>query len=198
MDIAGLLFNLVGNHPALISFLSVFLGGEVTIVALAVLAAHAKIDLEIIFIFSYIGALLMDSIWFFFGYTKIFDWFVTRRHVSRVYTKWDNLLDKLSKKRYFEVLIVTKFIYGFRMITLMHLARKKFKVSHFLAYNLITNFVWISVVIMAGWLAGNGIKHTGLISNHITLFLFLVGICVIAFLIGIRFARQKVGKLFLL
>ena len=55
------------------------------------------------------------------------------------------------------MLLYTKFLYGTRLITILHLSSRKISFRSFFLFNIISAVIWLFVVIPLGWLAGMGV-----------------------------------------
>ncbi len=183
-----------GNYTPLISFFGAIIGGEETLIFLSILASHGFLNLFYLFTFFYLGILVSDTIWYFVGKSRLFNWFVNKKIISRAYLHWDRLLNAATRRNDFQALFLTKFLYGLRLPTIMYLSRERLKIKHFFGYSLITNFIWVSAIMLIGWYAGKGISLTTSISNNIVLYLILVGIVLLMFTLFIRLLSEATKK----
>ena len=117
-----------------------------------------------------------------------------RKFLSKVYFHWGKLLNSATKKSDFQVLFITKFLYGSRLPTIIYLSRERLKIKSFLGYSLITNFIWVSLIFLIGWSAGKGISLATNISNNLVLYLILIGIILLVFTIFIRLLSEVTKK----
>lgn len=125
MEIANQILLFFGNNIAIVSFLGAIIGGEETLVFLTILATKDLLNVWHVLIFFYFGIIISDSIWYGVGKSKIFDWLIKKKYISNTYYYWGLLLDKATKGNDIQALLVTKFLYGFRIPTIMYLARER-------------------------------------------------------------------------
>jgi len=183
-----------GMYPSLISFLGGVLGGEETIILLSVIAAHGYMNIWTVIIFCYLGILASDTVWYYIGKSSLFGWFVKRKGVSKAYYHLDRALDRATMGNDFQALLATKFLYGFRIITIMYLSRERMNLIKFVFYSAIVDAIWISVVSSIGWFSGKGIKFALLVSNNLIVSFALLGIVLIVFVILMGIISNKLRK----
>ena len=192
MDITYIL-SFFGDYTPIVSFLGAIIGGEETLIFLSILASHGVLNAYYLFSFFYFGIVVSDFMWFFIGRSRIFNWLVKRRILSRIYFNWGKLLNAATKSD-FQALFTTKFLYGSRLPTIMYLSRERLKIKSFFGYSLIINFVWVAIIFSIGWLSGKGISLAANISENVVLFLILVGITLLTFTIVIRLLSGAIKK----
>lgn len=194
MALITTILSFFGNHTPIVSFLGAIIGGEETLILLSILASHGFLNIWSLLIFFYLGILVSDSIWYFLGKSKVFDWLVRRKLISKVYFNLGKLLNTVTKNNDLQVLFFTKFLYGTRIPTLMYLSKERLTLKPFLFYNIITNIIWVPIVLLIGWSAGKGISLATNISNNLALYLFLIGITLLIFTILIRILSEVVKE----
>ena len=99
---------------------------------------------------------MSDILWFRFA-KRIFG--KTRRWNAKSLKDKKIILaiEKLSSNKTFLMLLYTKFLYGTRLITILHLSSRKISFRSFFLFNIISAVIWLFVVIPLGWLAGMGV-----------------------------------------
>ena len=181
-----------GTYPELVSLIGTFLGGIETIILLSVIATQGYMNFWIVIIFSYIGIMLADIMFFFAGRTRLFNFLIRKRMVSIAYKKWDNLLDKATRGNDFQALFIAKFFYGFSIITIMHLARERLNIIEFIAYTAVINVIWITIGAVFGIFAGQGINFVLFLYDNLVISLILLGILMLSFMIILRFISDRI------
>lgn len=190
MTIVDQIFLFFGNYTSLVSFFGAIIGGEETLVVLAILAAHGYISILSLGIFFYLGIVVSDLMWYSLGRSRIFNWIIKRKSVSKIYYYWDKLLNKSTKGNNFQALLITKFLYGLRLPTIMYLARERMKLKSFFFYTLIVDAIWVSAILIIGWFAGKGISLATNLSDNIILFLVLIGVTLVLFTLLVKFISE--------
>ncbi len=194
MSLLTIILSFLSVYGPLISVLGGIFGGEETLILFSIFAAHNVISIWVVAIFFYIGILISDTIWFFVGKTELFNRIVSGKSASKIYGYWDKLLDKATKGNDFQALLITKFLYGFRLITIMYLSRERLDLKNFILYSIIVDAIWISVITTIGWLTGKGIAAAANISNNLELVLILIGLSLLAFFLIMRFLSILVKR----
>lgn len=139
------------REPAI--FLGAFFFGETFIITAALLATQGIWSLSDVFLLSFIGTILSDSLWFFFG-SKIFH--ITHRweKTKAAHERFVQAITKLVGSHPFFLLLVIKFLYGTRILTILYLSMKRMKFGLFFIYNSMGTIIWLSVLLSLGWFIG--------------------------------------------
>ncbi|MFH0951510.1 MAG: hypothetical protein V1765_03505 [bacterium] len=186
MDLISQILLFFGNYTPVIAFLGAIIGGEETLILLSILASHGHLAIWSVFIFFYLGILVSDCLWYFIGRSRLFDWIIKRKIISNIYLHWDKLLNAATQNSNFQALLVTKFLYGLRLPTIMYLARERITIKSFIGYSTIVNFIWVLIIATIGWTAGKGISLATNIFNNLILYLLLIGATLVVFTLLIR------------
>ncbi len=145
-------------YGPLAALVGAFLLGEIAILVAFILAAQGLIPADTVFIFSVIGMLLADFFWYFFGVGTLHflhQWNLYERASAPIL----NLLHRIVGKNLFLSLIFIKFLYGARLIVMVYLAVIKTPLRVFLVFDAIGVVIFVSVLFVIGWLAGQGIYN---------------------------------------
>ncbi len=166
----------IAHYPYLVSFFGGFLSEEL-LVFLAILSGRGTLPFWIVFVFGYLGALSMNSIWFFLGKSrfgkKISSWFSKDKKIL------ENV-DYINRRRHLFYLIATKFVYGTRTASAVYYGMKGMNYKKFILYDSIAVLVWALIMLPAGWMAGNGFARLLNISKGIEKFAAFI---LVAFLV---------------
>jgi membrane protein DedA with SNARE-associated domain len=185
------ILGLVKTHAYTASFVGAMFGGEETIIVITMLAAGGIVSLWSVFIFSFLGTIISDSIWFYAGKTSIFNKMITHRFFAGGYNKLTNVMDATFHGNRFLALLTTKFLYGTRVVTIMYISREKIPFLRFTVYNALTTAIWLPIVLAIGWFAGKGF---GILLN-ITKNVQVIIISIIAFVAVFYLLRVWINKL---
>lgn len=191
MDVITQILLFFGNNIPAVSFAGAIIGGEETLVLLSILSAKGFLNIWTVLVFFYFGIVVSDMLWYYIGKSKLFTLLIKIRLLSAAYDYWGKLLDKATAKSDFQALLITKFLYGFRLPTIMYLARERLTIGSFLKYALFTNFIWVGAISAIGWLAGKGISTAAFFSDNIVLHVFLIGVVLALFAILMRTLSTK-------
>lgn len=186
--------QVAAEYPLAIPFLGGLAGGEETVFLLSVIAAHGYLNIWMVATGCYVGILAADAAWYFFGQTRFFDWLVKRKGASEAYRLLHIALDKAAGGNNFLALLATKFLYGFRLITIMQLSREGMALTSFVLCSAVIDAVWIAVVASVGWFAGKGMQFAQLVSNNFAVSFAFLGIFMATGVILMRMASRQLQR----
>jgi len=185
------LFGMIQTHAYAVPFLGALLGGEETILVITTFSAQGFIPFWTVAIFSFLGTIVSDTLWFFAGKTPLYGKFISHRSFKNGYRKLVKTMDTVFRGNYFMALLATKFLYGARIITIMYISKKDISFFLFTMYNSLTTIIWLFVILTIGWFAGKGIS----VLLRMTENLQLVVIVVIGFIAAFYILRIWINKL---
>ncbi|MDO8572326.1 MAG: hypothetical protein Q7S11_00985 [bacterium] len=187
------------TYPSLsyvIPFFGAALGGEWVIISVAALSAQGAMPIHIVFFASYAGTVTSDFIWFSLGKTKFLSGFITHRYTQTTVNAVAGSLNKISKGSHLSALIVTKFLYGTRIIILLYMSQINLPLKEFMRHNMVATFIWLTVVTVIGFLAGKGLTYLLKIFENITIALGIILLIVLSFfMIQLWFNKRLIGDL---
>lgn len=143
-------------HPYLVPFLGAVLGGEETILIMSALAAGGTLTFTEIFLLSYSGTIVSDWLWFLFG-MRFASWLDRRPRIHAKLETVAGFVRSITRGRHFVALLITKFLYGTRIIMIFYLAKERLSFTRFSAYNAAVTGLWALVICSIGWFAGKGV-----------------------------------------
>lgn len=182
------------NYTPIISFLGAIIWWDEVLIALSILAAQGVFNIWYILIFFYLWILLSDFLWYLLWKSSFFDWFVNRKYISKLYFRWHKIISSISKKSSFKTLLITKFIYGIRIPTIMYLSKEGLKSWPFFTYTIITNLIWTPIVLLIWYYAWKWVSIATNFSDNLILFLTLIGVIIILFDLLMRFISFTIKK----
>jgi membrane protein DedA with SNARE-associated domain len=151
------------GYYLLIGFLGSIIAGETIIIPLGILSAQTSINPFLAFFSCYLGVFLADYFWFLIGkknlIKKIFPIFYRLEN-----KKLPETFRKLLLEKTLYSMIIVKFSYGFRILTILYLGDRFRKTKEFLMYNSLAVFLGTGIIFLLGWLIGKGV------GNFITFF----------------------------
>ncbi len=151
------------NVPAL--FAGAVLFGETVILTASFLAAQGWWSLSTVFWVTLFGTVLSDCIWFVFG-----NGIMKREAFRKHEVKYQKLITKLDKKignRPYLSLLLIKFLYGTRILTIIYLSFRKIKFWQFVVFDFLGTSFWLFVIMLLGYFAGKGYDRVIDIFHHI-------------------------------
>lgn len=153
---------LIINYPLLqyvIVFLGAAFGGEVALFALGFLAAQGILHVFPLFLFSFLGTLSSDTLWFLLGKTTFMKRMISHRYAHTTISIIAKAIDHVSRGSRFIALILAKFLAGTRILMIMYVSKNNLELKKFIQYDAIAIILWLVVVIPIGFIAGLGFTY---------------------------------------
>ncbi|HCB35532.1 MAG: hypothetical protein A2W52_00190 [Candidatus Taylorbacteria bacterium RIFCSPHIGHO2_02_49_25] len=176
------------KFPAL--FFGGFFLGETVIIPAAFLAGQNILSLSEVFWLTFLGTVSADVLWFLVG---PFLWKVAHRFET-ISTKSEAVLkrlDELYANQPFRALLVSKFVFGTRFLTVIYLSFERVSALRFLVMNFLSTLLWLTTIAALGWLAGESIINLlPIISDVKYAFLFIVLLVIALKLAPIWFQKK--------
>lgn len=191
MDIASTTFALLQTYELPVVLLGAFFLGESVLIPAAFLAGQGMWSLTEVFIVAYVGTLLSDAVWFWFG-PRIFAF---AHGFEAVKKKSDIFLPKIEHlgNQPFHLLLVSKFVYGTRILTIIYLSKRVTTLA-FTLYNLLGTFLWLLAVMLVGYLAGKSIVNLLPIFSDAKYLALGILILIVAINLGNALMRKRFEK----
>lgn len=166
MDLHALIHH-YARHPEWIFFIASALGGQEMILPLAFLVGQGFWSLRMLFIVTFFATIMVDLFWF--GLARLGREWKWLKRFSHEDSKVKKFVNRLAKDEA-TLLLLTKFIYGTRVISVLYLSLGGLKVLRFILLNILVTIPWLLLIISIGWLAGRGFSFFGNIVRHPALF----------------------------
>lgn len=157
MPFEKLIVSFITINLPLVCVAGAFFGGDALIIFLSSLAGQGLINLWTIILFCSLGTISSDVAWFFLGRSKFADKLISNSKMNAGYSKFERILTRYGRSD-FLLLLVVKFIYGIRIITIIYFSRERRNFVRFLNYNSIAVIIITVFVAFIGWMAGKGIS----------------------------------------
>jgi len=160
------IISLLSTYQLPAIFLGAFFFGETVILTAAFLAGQGTWSIKSVFWLSLAGTVISDSLWFFGGQS----FFKLTKRWKKYQDKYQTFLVKLEEitgQKPFLALLFIKFLYGTRILTIIYLSIRKVRYFTFLLFNTIGTVLWLSVMILVGWLVGRGVLDAGQIFSRV-------------------------------
>lgn len=175
----------------LIIFLGVAFGGELILLALGFLAAHNVIAVLPLIIFSFLGTLSSDVLWFFLGRTAFIRKLIAHRYANNTVSVINETIKRISKDDDLTTLIIAKFLVGTRVLLIMFIGTKVIKFKDFFRYDILAVCSWISIIIPIGFISGLGFTYfSSILENIYAAIGFVLLIILLAIMFQIWFKRR--------
>lgn len=185
--------HLISSYGLIAVFLGSVLFGETIIIASAFLAAGGIFPLLWVFIFTFLGTVISDSIWFYFG-NNIISLSSKLAKKSEKYKGYLIKLDKFTGNKTFLALLFIKFLYGTRILTIVYLSIKKTGFVKFLLFDIIGTLIWLPIIIAMGWFTAKGANNLISLFNRIEYILAVLVLLIITIRIATSWLTKKIIK----
>lgn len=180
--------HLLASYQFLFIVAGSFLFGETVIITAAFLSVKMGWSPLSVFFFSLLGTITSDSCWFMVG--KYFSDSVKKsKFWKNKYPKKRNLVRKIVVNPK-TALFYYKFLYGFRVLSILYVAGMGMPTTNFVLFNSFGTFIWLIVIISIGWFAGRGIFNLLPYVSSIEYYAFIV----VVLLINMRILASWLGK----
>ncbi|PIQ68420.1 MAG: hypothetical protein COV91_04100 [Candidatus Taylorbacteria bacterium CG11_big_fil_rev_8_21_14_0_20_46_11] len=176
-------------YPFLVPFFGAFFGGEETILLISALAGGGTISFPVLLGMAFLGTIASDSLWFLFGKT-FSSWLSTKPSLHTRLDTVSQFVSRLTREKDFFALLITKFLYGTRIIMIFYFARNRMSFLRFTIYNALVTAIWASVVCVVGWMAGRGVIWISDAFGNVSLG-FIIIIVIMGAIYGIRIWLNK-------
>lgn len=161
---------LILSYPLLqyfIVFLGAAFGGEIALFAFGFLAAGGILNIYSVIMFSFLGTLSSDILWFLLGRTVFFGKMISHRYANATVAVIAQALDQASKGNRLIALILAKFLVGTRIVVIMYISKNNLKLRHFVRHDAIAVLVWLLAVIPIGLFSGFGFVYISRVLKNI-------------------------------
>jgi membrane protein DedA with SNARE-associated domain len=169
-----------------------FFFGETVILTAAALSAQGIFPIYEVLAISFLGTILSDSLWFLGG-NMVSSW-IQRSTYSSTHAKFTSSIAKAFPSNPFAILLLYKFMYGTRVLTILYTSSMKMPYAKFALYDSIGTLIWLFVLVPIGYLVGQGVLEAfpnlttpGIISA------LLIGAYIFNKLLG-KWVTQKIMK----
>ena len=173
------------NHNYILSFAAGLITEEL-VLFLAILSGKGGIPFWAVFFFGLLGALCIDTLYFIIARTKFITYLRKIKFVSKSFRKMPKFVRNFGDKNNLGNLIISKFIYGTRMISIMAISIKGIKFGKFFAYDLIALIIWGVILLPLGWLAGRGITLFLHVAKNLEKLFLITLLIIIIYHFGIK------------
>lgn len=165
-EIIPTIIQIIREYGYIIVFFGAVIGGETFILAAAFLASIGYLNIFLVILISFLGSISSDSVWYLMGlrFRNVLARFTNSLPVKKYRRRF---FDKYFYTHYGKFLVISKFIYGMRIATLLASGYKKLPYKKFIAFNLLGNAIWLMIVIALGYLMGFSWHYLARYNNYL-------------------------------
>ncbi len=163
-------------------FAGTFIEGELFLLVAGFFVRHDFLQPIPTFIFSILGALTHELIYFFLGRWKGRSILLGNKYTKRRYIKAKKLVEKYG----IYSLFIIRFLYGMRVVPMMLMGATGFNFYKFLFFNVLSLVIWASIFLSVGYFLGHiAINLFGNLKHYYFLFglaVVILGLLIYTFL----------------
>jgi membrane protein DedA with SNARE-associated domain len=169
-------------YTYIILFFAVVLEGELALLTASLASQKGMLDLKYVAFTAFLGTLFTDWSLFFLGKylgNKIFERFHSlqkRTHKPRLWLRQNPTL----------VLLFYRYLYGFRILTLLILGMSNISIRKFISYSFISIIIWTILFTFLGYYMGEVISNFIMQYENLGIFLTFGIISALMILIVVR------------
>jgi membrane protein DedA with SNARE-associated domain len=185
--------NFLASYGYIAVFLGTFIEGELFLLVAGFFIKHGFLQLLPTFLFSILGALTHELIYFFLGRWKGRHILLGNKYTKKRYKKAKKLVEKYGIYSLFAI----RFLYGMRVVPMMLMGATGFNLYKFLFFNILSLIIWTVIFLSLGYFLGHiaitlfgDLKHYYLIFGLIIVF---VGLLVYLFYTIISKSKREAG-----
>ncbi len=185
--------NFLASYGYIAVFLGTFIEGELFLLVAGFFIKHGFLQPLPTFLFSILGALTHELIYFFLGRWKGRHILLGNKYTKKRYKKAKKLVEKYGIYSLFAI----RFLYGMRVVPMMLMGATGFNLYKFLFFNILSLIIWTVIFLSLGYFLGHiaitlfgDLKHYYLIFGLIIVF---VGLLVYLFYTIISKSKREAG-----
>jgi len=159
-DIVPILIDILEQYGYIIVLLGTIIGGELVILAAVFLASIGMLNIYLVVILGMAGIIISDNFWYFIGakargklnYSSL----SSPKSIfpfKKIQHKIDDFKEKFAD-HYAKFIILSKFVYGTRIITLVTSGYQNVLYKKFVIFNLIGSVLWMTIIVFLGYVMG--------------------------------------------
>lgn len=177
-------------------FLGTAIGGELLILAVGFLSSLGYFNIFLAIIVATLGVLITDSVFYFLGRLGRKKVFHRIAKLIRVSPERIDKLESFFKKHDIKAMLLIRFVYGLRAMTLIVAGVSKMKYHRFLLYNFIGTFTWALILGILGYFFGESWEILAEYIENIVLLISIIVFIGIIIMLTIALIKKHIIKEF--
>jgi membrane protein DedA with SNARE-associated domain len=193
MKLLALIIWLLEKNPIASSFVAGFLSEDI-LLFLSVLSGADLISPLCIILFGFLGASLHDALCYSISRSSLVDYLKKKLISKERRNEISSFIRKYGGDGLFFPLVVSKFIYGARVATILYVGNRERKFRRFLIFNTISLLVWFTIMVPLAWLAGRGFIEIFQLATKIEKFLLVLVVSLFLLHFGKKYLTKLLNK----
>ncbi len=175
----------------LLAFLAPIIGGgELGVIAAAFLFASNASAFWTIVLFSFLGMITIDSLWFYISRSKFFSRIKKWEKIAAQYSLLEQNIERLSRGKDILIISLAKLMVGTRILMVLYIGGRKISFWRFFFYNAVPTGVWAVMLVLIGVGAAKGFNSIITIFRSIQLAITFL----IIFFVGIYMTQKWISR----
>jgi membrane protein DedA with SNARE-associated domain len=176
----------------LLSFVAVIIWGDISVLAISFLSAQGYLPIVSVVLIAFTATFVADSLWYLLSISKLMDKIPIWKPFHGTYLRLEKRIYSVSRHNDLIMLLLSKFIYGTRVVTIAYLAHsKKIGYAKFIEHDMISSGLWLVFLIPVGWLAGRGFWWVYNVMDSLRLAITFIVIAIVAFVIFEKWVKRR-------
>ena len=156
MSVIDFIYLGIESHPWISVFLATFFLGDEMVYLFGFLSGHGILKLWVVFVFAILGNGLCDVFWFSVARFKIFSKIKSKliAKAGKDEEETELLIKKEKHHKLFWLLVMSKFLYGTRLLMIFYAAKKEKNFKKLIFINSLAVISWVTVIGSSLWFVG--------------------------------------------
>ncbi|MDO8668664.1 MAG: DedA family protein [Candidatus Buchananbacteria bacterium] len=159
--------QIINEYGYAIIFLGTMAAGELVILAAVFLASLGLLNIYFVIIVCLLGTIISDNLWYYVG-GKLNNRFGRLRsyfHGGAYHAKIISFKEKFNVN-YKKFLVMSKFVYGVRVLTLLTSGYQRIPYKQFFIFNSLGTLLWLAIVVFLGYVMGVSWNYLSSYNNY--------------------------------
>lgn len=190
-EVISLLIKILEQYNYLIVFLGTIIAGETVVLAAVFLASLKILNIYLVILFGLLGIVISDNLWYFIGSRLKGRSRYGRKYFSLIrYQKNIDFFKKSFEHNCRQFLVMSKFVYGVRIMTIIASGYQRLPYKIFFTFNLIGTLCWLTIIVLLGYVMGFSWNYLSRYNNQAKYYVLLG----LMFLFVLRYIFKRIIK----
>lgn len=192
--------SFVEQYGNLAVFLGAVLLGEIAVLAAVIFSTQGFLSPLVVFVLSISGIIVADLLWYGVGAYSASPKNSLHLHDKSIIAQVSDFWGRTVGEHLYVSLLVVKFLYGFRIATIIFLGLRRLSLALFLPFELLGVTIFVSILFGVGWVTGKGVYdlipyYRGAVVLLLSILLFFVVMQTLRFVFAKKLKYKKSDNL---
>jgi len=184
--------TLLSAYSFFVALVAPFLGGEIAILALAILSGQGTFPFLSVVAGSFLGMLALDMMWFLLFRFPIFGRMKDWSRGSETYRNAERRIEAIARGNDVLILLISKIMIGTRILVLAYIGMRNITLGRFVLYDSVATGAWAILLCAFGWASGRGYMTAMGGSASLSTQLLYLSLFVGVFSVGLFVLRRRI------